>query len=285
MKPQLDNTVMSSYALWLDNFICSKGEAISNVSSVFYPSNTIFKGPSGNFTTYALPYTQLVVDSSISGANIMTGVSVNNVLISKNISGLHEIDYQNGRLYFSGSVGANVSGNFSIKDFNIYITSKTEETLLIESKFQNKTKIPISPTGLVNNETVYPAIYLKFGKSENTPFAFGGQDETNYRLRGVILADSDFKLNSVQSLIRDTARRYVPKIENYEMPFNTMGGLVSGINGFNYTGLAATKDVSTSFFIKSASTNQFLGAINFPVPIYLGFFDTEICQYRYPRSL
>lgn len=281
MKPQLDNQLLSSYILFLDNFICSEGEAISNVGSRFYKSNSVFKGPSGNFVTYALPYTQLVVDSSISGSNVMTGVYVNNNLISKNISGLHEIDHQNGRLYFSGDVGTNVSGNFSIKDFNIYITSKTEDTMLFESKFQNKNKTPINPTGLATNEVVYPAIYVKMGQSVNDPYAFGGMDETKFRLRGVILADTEFKLNSVQSLIRDTARRYVPKIESYEMPFNTMGGLVSG---FNYTGLAATKDVSTSFFIKNVSTNQFLGNLELPVPIYLGFFDTEICQYRYPRT-
>ena len=70
MKPQYDNKLLSSFLLYLDNKILSKGEAFVNHSGLFYPVENFFNG----YYTYAAPYKQIVSDASITGANKLTGI-------------------------------------------------------------------------------------------------------------------------------------------------------------------------------------------------------------------
>ena len=74
MKPQVDNIVMSNMLLWLDTQILSKGEAFTNYSGNFYPVDSLVNG----FYTYSLPVKQVLADSSIEGANILSGIYINN---------------------------------------------------------------------------------------------------------------------------------------------------------------------------------------------------------------
>ena len=39
MKPQFQHQVVTSFALWLDHIILSKGEAFQNIQSSFYHQN------------------------------------------------------------------------------------------------------------------------------------------------------------------------------------------------------------------------------------------------------
>ena len=93
MKAQLDNILMSSMIMWIDHQLLNKGEAFQNYNSQFYPITNIYNG----FYSYGLPFKQVVSDSSISGANLLSGVYVNNSFIKVGQSGLTGINPNQGR--------------------------------------------------------------------------------------------------------------------------------------------------------------------------------------------
>jgi len=66
MKPQFDNQIMSSFLLWFDNKLLSKGEAYQNTTGEFYSVSDEFYG----YDTYASSYSQLVSDVSVSGVTL-----------------------------------------------------------------------------------------------------------------------------------------------------------------------------------------------------------------------
>ena len=124
MKAQFDNQVMSSFMLWFDNRLLTKGEAFQNTTGQFYSVSDDYYG----YNTYASSYSQIVSDASISGATVPTGLYVANTLVNVGEggnTGLYAIDYGNGRSYWSGAQSSDVTGSFAIKDFNVYLTSRT----------------------------------------------------------------------------------------------------------------------------------------------------------------
>jgi len=183
MKPQFDNQIMSSFLLWFDHKLLSKGEAYQNTTGEFYSVSDEFYG----YDTYASSYSQLVSDVSVSGVVIPTGLYVGNNLVNVGeggSDGLYAIDYGNGRSYWSGTQSSTVSGSFSIKDFNVFLTNSTEDEILFQTQYTNRNKIStVVPTGLEPDTKTYPVVYLKNNGSFNEPFAFGGQDNTNVHFR------------------------------------------------------------------------------------------------------
>ena len=78
MKTSLDNSIMSSMMLFIDNIVCNKAQGYTNHSSIFYSTNNLYNG----LYTYSLPFKQIVADSSVSGANVLSGIYVNNTFSS-----------------------------------------------------------------------------------------------------------------------------------------------------------------------------------------------------------
>lgn len=225
MKVQFDNEAISSFILWLDHTILDKGDAYTNFGSRFFKLDSKYT----NFYVYGLPFRQIVADSSITGAQIMSGIYVNGVYCGIGQSGLTEISYDKGHIYTTQNLNnAQLSGNFSVKDFNIYLTHQADYEILFETKYQTRPKTAKSFTGLAPNVITYPAIFVKNVGSFNKPFAFGGQETTTIRLRLAVLADSQFNLDAVSAIIRDRVETYVPLISSNNMPFNNLGGAVGG---------------------------------------------------------
>ena len=130
MKVQHENKVMSSTLLFVDHYVCKAGEAFTNHESLIYPTDNLING----YYTYSLPFHQIVSDSSISNATIMTGVYVDGAFKSIGEGDLSSIDHYNGRVYFDANKGSSsVSGNYSVKEFNTYITTDSEEKILFEA--------------------------------------------------------------------------------------------------------------------------------------------------------
>ena len=200
MKPQFDNQIMSSFLLWFDNKLLSKGEAYQSTTGEFYSVSDEFYG----YTTYASSYSQIVSDASVAGAVIPTGLYVGSNLVDVGeggSTGLYAIDYANGRSYWSGTQGETVSGSFSIKDFNVFLTNNTEDEILFQTQYTNRNQISsVVPTGLEADTKTYPVVYLKNNGSFNEPFAFGGQDNTVMNVRAIVIADSQFDIDAIGSL-------------------------------------------------------------------------------------
>lgn len=278
MKAQLDNILMSSMIMWIDNILLEKGEAFQNYASKFYPVTNIYNG----FYTYGLPFRQVVADSSITGANLLSGVYINNVFNTIGQNGLTGINPSNGQVYFTTSQNSNtLSGSYSVKDFNIYLTSEPEEKLLFESQFQIRPKTTQNPTGLAIDSITYPCIFLKNNGGENQPFALGGQDNTIMQVRAIVIASNIFSLDAACSILKDTARRYIPLI--YNSPFNNFGALNSGY--YSYDTLTSGIDLSNqAFYIEEVNISKIFANLNVKsTQIYPAFVDFTLSNIRYPR--
>jgi len=278
MKVQLDNLLMSSMLMWMDHVILKKGEAYKNFSSQFYPVTNIYNG----FYTYGLPFKQIVCDSSISGANILSGVYINNNFKNIGQNNLTGISPQNGQVYFTSGQGTNtISGNYAVKDFNLYLTNQPEEEILFESQYQARPKTTQIPTGLAIEAITYPCIFLKNNGGINQPFAFGGQDNTQVLARAVIMADNMFNLDALCSILKDTARDYVPLINS---PFNNFGGLDSGY--YNYDSLTQNIDVGANgFYISEVNVSKIFANLNARNnQVFPAFVDFTLNNIRYPRG-
>jgi hypothetical protein len=287
MKPQFNNIVMSSMLFWFDNKLLSKGEAYTNYASYFYEVDSQYFG----YYTYGAPFKQMVVDASITGANIISGVYVNNVFTKIGNGSLTGINSSQGQLYFTSPIAnpsSSISGNYAVKDFNVFLTSETEEDLLFETQFQLNPKTSQNPTGLPLNAETYPVVYLKYQGGDNEPLAFGGLDKTNINVRAIVLADTIFKLDALTSIFRDTARTYIPLIYENEMPYNQLGSLNNGY--FNYNTLISNKHADGDYVYidnvyVSKIDNRFINSYNKLNPnVFAAFIDFELSKNRYPRQ-
>ena len=303
MDVQYENSLMSSLLLFVDNKVLKRGNAYTNHGGYLYPVTNSYR----DYDVLASPFKQLVCDVSVTGAVVMSGVyydtstptsatfdgRVHNQhkFIKVGTSGFNAIDHSEGSVYFDSGNFVNpgsyrLSGNYSVKDFNVYITQENEEDLLFEKQFFLKPKAAQTVTGLPPDAEPYPSIFLKSMSSSNEPFAFGGLDNTKVIARAIVLSDSAYKMDAVCSILRDTARDYVPLMTKEELPFMAHGGL-SGLE-YNYDTLKANKIASQSgVYITDVSVSKNVARSsdfkNLNTNVFTAFVDFEMEHPRYPR--
>jgi hypothetical protein len=277
MKPSFANELSASFVLFLDHELCKRAEAFQNIYSgqLFPSSDSSFP----NNTVYQSNFKQWVVDSSIVslGALEASGIFNSGNFIAKGQNGLN-IDYGNGRVFLSGSFPKNsnaVFANFAAKEFNIYLTSKDESEIFLDSS---------SEGGLKNRAEKYPLIYVKNFYGTNSPFAFGGTDESSYEYRCTILSDSSFKLDSALSVLQDCSKKSFRKFSSSEIPFNIFGDFKSGISGFNYENFCDFSDENV-VFVDSVKISKFDERVNKLIKedVWGGFADFSLKSIRNPR--
>lgn len=277
--------VLSSFLLWLDHTICSQGQAFVNYSGNFYN----ISGSYANYYTFGAPFNQLIADSSISGANICTGVYLNNKLISTGISGLVDINYKAGHIYFNNDVRRYpISGYYSVKEFNINLTDRQDDVLLFKTKYSYKPKSPQLLSGVNDEHIIYPAILVRQDGSSADPFAFGGQEWDTMNVRCIILADSLFNLHGIQSILKDSIRTPIALFSAADQPYNSLGGLKSGV--YNYTGMAYTRIQDQNFvfienvFCPKAGQRRSVMPDTFNYDVFFNFVDFELSKVRKIRN-
>ena len=288
MKPQFDNQVMSSLLLWFDNTLLTKGEAFQNTTGQFYNVLAEYAG----LDTYSSSYSQIVADASVTGATIPTGLYVGSNLVNVGegeVTGLYAIDYNNGRSYWSGIQGNDVTGSFAIKDFNTFLTNSTEDEILFQTQYTNRNKVStVVPTGLEPGTKTYPVVYLKNDGSHNDPFAFGGQDNTIFKARAIVVADSQFEIDAIGSLFRDQVHSSIGLFTAAEMPFNQYGYYRNDVQ-FNYTGVVNGKGPADLMFLEDVNVSRFDRVLEnevrkFNPNVYSTLIDFEINKVRFPRQ-
>lgn len=277
MIQQYENKVLSSLMLYVDHKILTKGQAFTNYSSFFYPTSNTVNG----LFNYSAPFKQLVGDVSVPGANVMSGVFLDGVFKSPGQSDFSSVNYNQGTVQFSTEVAGagRISGNYAIKDFNVYLTNKNEEDILFENKLHLRPKTHQTLTGLAPNSITYPSIFMKGDSSENRPAAFGGADFTDINVRLVVLADSLFNLDAVCSILRDLQYTRFDYVQD-ELPFNAYGAYTGVL--LNYTGLLANNGYG---FINKTYVSKNVGAgFNKLNPeVFTAFVDFETIELRLPR--
>ena len=293
MIAHFENQVMSSLLFFIDNKVCKKGKAFTNHGSYFY---SITDQVEGSYS-HAAPFKQLVVDTSLEavGADIMTGVFLGvfgevyppfgtSTDPAGQASGPYPytINHYQGQVTFDTDHKLAISGDYSVKDFNVYLTSLAEEQLLFETKFTLNPTTTEDTEGLAPESQTYPAIFIKNNGGQNEPFAFGGADDTIINARAIILADSTYELDAVCGILKDTARESLPLIENDTLPFDARGAYTGEL--FNYddfkTGLGM--NISDVFVSKVMSNRGDFTNLN--PDVYSAFVDFELRKVRTPRA-
>lgn len=289
MKPQFQHQVVTSFALWLDHVILSRGEAYQNINSTFYYQEDDRMDP--DFLVFASPHKQWVSDSSIKKAKIIEGITVDGTYFPKNQKGIR-YDYNNGRVLiprYLASPGSKVEGEYSVKDFNIYITDQTEEELLIETKFDKNSRYDADLFGGVKPyDQVVPAIFCSYEQGYNKGLAFGGEDITSSEIRCVVFAENSFQLDGVFSILKDLNNTVISNVGFNEHPLNEFGDLKYGI--YDYTDLADRYyniNNSQSVFhldeIQVSKINDRSLKKSHP-GLFIGFVDFSIKSFRFPRA-
>ena len=282
MKPQFKHELMTSFMLWFDHELLQKGEAYSNQTGfLYYDDDSRLPSP---YKAYASPYKQWVNDSSISGdTNPVIPTSFNGYDRTDNII----FDFENGRIIETGGAfgtGEVLSGTFAVKDFNIYLTNKTEEDLILENKFEVNSRYLMNPSAVKPYDQMVPAIFLNCEFMRNEGFAFGGEDRTTNIIKAVVLAENSYQLDGALSIFADSARKVISKIPFSKHPSTEYNDIKNG--SYNYITLANTYLNSNPYYIEDVTVSKISQKAQSKIPsdLQIGFVDFEISTNRYPRS-
>jgi hypothetical protein len=282
MKATYVTNLMSSFYLWLDHEILTRGEAFINHSGKLYNS------PDPNFpnnSVYGAPFRQWVYDSSVANANIPSGIFINDSYVARGVNGLN-IDFNKGRAILNnGIISNNVTASYSFKEYNLYYTDEREEKLLFEKAYNITPKVTQVTGALGYLDTPYPCIFIKHRMGENIPFAFGGEDTTKTMIRCIILASNSFSLDGVISILSDSARKVFPVLSPESFPFNYFGDFKSG-NNFNYINLCKNQLPSTLVYIDRVTVSKLDEIDNAKInkKCVAALVDFELSDVRNPRK-
>lgn len=282
MIEQFQHRATTSFLLWFDNYLLKKGQAYSNKSGQFfyYDDDRL----DSRFKAFGSPFKQWVNDSSITGAIIPSGIYINNAFYPRSSSIM--LDFINGRSLISGAAKTDlVSGQFAVKDFNIYFTNEGEEDLLVDKKYISNPKTVSGPqTYIQPYDNVVPAIFISSESINNQPFAFGGEDTTKIAMKAVVMAENSYQLDGALSIFADSQNEVIASIPFSGHPTTEYGDIKNG--NYSYEILKNQFSTEPIFFIDSASTSKLTDKARKSLSndLYVGFIDFEIHQQRYPRA-
>jgi hypothetical protein len=279
MKEQFQHKLTTSFFLWFDNFLLTKGEAFSNkTGDFFYYSDDRLDT---TYKAYGSPYKQWVTDSSITGATVPSGV-----YIGGNFSGRDDgvvLDFDNGRALVSGSsTDLTITGSFAVKDFNVYMTNDTEEDLVVENKYTVNSRLPSGPyTYISPYDDVVPAVFIASSDSTNSPFAFGGMQDTKVTMKAVVLAEDPYQLDGVLSIFMDSTEECINPIPMTGYPTTELGDLKN--NTYNYVNKRNEYSDEIKFYINGVTTSRLSDRDRKSLAhdLYVGFIDFDVQQHRY----
>ena len=311
MIAQYENKIMSSMLLFLDHEICSKGEAFTNItdhpiysidvnySNLIYDPSIIppYSETSNEINVYALPFKQIIIDESITGANLCKGISVDGgggpIFVSpgvpsrdgktwspesQNANPLNCILHHKGQFLLVEDLSPySLTVTAAVKDFNIYISSKFEEDLLINTKYQLNPRINQTLAGLPDTAETFPAIFLKNMGGKIDPLAIGSNlGNVITKIRAVVMADSAFQLDAACSILKNTKLADLPIFESNNLPFNSIGGFTGVIYDYNIEASSASESVTIWDVNVTRLNPNSSGLKNLDAEVHSAFVDFEV---------
>tara|TARA_R100000152_G_C6778833_1_gene209849 strand:- start:36 stop:881 length:846 start_codon:yes stop_codon:yes gene_type:complete len=281
MKTLYQHELLNSFYLWFDNFLTTKGEAYTTYSTDFYyyADERI-----QNKVVFGSPYKQWVYDKNITAAQINPTISGDSGAIAEGTSGL-KFDFDNGRILFDSdfATGTNISGTYTVKDFNVYITNQTEESMITATKYKKNSRYGRTLTYVPPYDQATPAAFLSLGATTNEPFAFGGMDNTITDVTAVVFAENIYQLDGALSIMADSAEVVFGNIPFTGAPLDEYGDVKSAYStGYDYANVAS----NDHYIINKVNVSKISDSSNkvIPVDLFVGFVDFEIYKYRTPRS-
>ena len=275
MKIQRDNLICSSMIMYLDNVICNEGKGFKNINSKIYPTTTTY----ANMYTYSLPVKQVLADSSVDGANILSGIYINNsfkTIGSNNITG---INHYEGQVYFTQNPNTDqISGSYAIKDFNLHLTNRREQSIIFEQAYKIRPKTPQTMTGLAPSEDTIPAIFIKNIGGYSRPFALGGFKKLTTDVRCTVITDNLYDLDALCSLLKEKSNTYLPIIKPSDLKLNNLNSLPSGF--YNYNELASNADYQLYIDDINISKNTDIQSDTITFNLYTAFIDFSLSNIK-----
>jgi hypothetical protein len=284
MKPNFAHEATTSFSMWFEHHLIKHGEAFSNKTGKLYYIEDD-RLPS-SFFRYSSPYKQWVTESGAGGAFVPNTISGSAGKVQKNDpNNGYYIDFDNGGVVVTGNLASdslNLSGAFSVKEFNIYNTNESEENLVIENKFNSNSRFSIPESGIDPYKMVTPAIFINNEYVENTPFAFGGEDKTTLNFKSVVLAENLYQIDGLLSLFADTRNMGYPHLSFSDHPINEYGDLKTGKYSYEEVSKTATQ---LPFCIERVTTSKISENIRTKISpsLFVGFVDFEVSKSRFPR--
>jgi hypothetical protein len=263
----------------------TKGEAYKTFTTKLYNYTDARLG--GDKVVYGSPYKQWVYDKSITGATIPTGFTINGSIVPTGTSGM-KIDFDNGRIIFNSGVSTdlNITGTYSVKEVNSYVTDQPEDNLIIENKYVTNSRFTVTENYIPPYNPVTPCIFASIETAHNTAFAFGGEDETKCIVKLVAFCENLYQLDGLLSVFGDSYNEFFSLIPMTGHPLGEFNELKTGVytTGYDYNNLSNAYN-SQKMFISHVETSKIrdsvLKELN-PI-LHIGFLDFEITTYRYPR--
>ncbi len=313
MKPQFQHTLVTSFYLWFDNYLQKNGEAYKNKTGIFY--NMTDDRLDSTYNVYSSPYKQFVFDSGLH-TGVVNSQGTEGAIVLDRISGETDdgaalefvrgtsglkIDYENGRVFFTGDDNSKLPGNtlalsgqFAVKDFNLYMTNQTEEDLIIEKFKTNNRFGNLETSGVAPYDQVLPAVFITSESINNQPFAFGGLDVTKTNVKAVVMTSDLYCLDCVLSMAADAKKRSFAEVGFAGFPTTELGDIKSATEsyhvntyptGYSYNQIE-TDNTSELFHIEEVNVSKLSDRVKKKVNpnIFVGFVDFEIHKYRRPRG-
>jgi hypothetical protein len=284
MKINFGHEATTSFSLWFDDFLIKNAEAYSNkTGKLYYVEDD--RLPAG-FYRYSSSYKQWCTESGVGGAHVPVNFSGFGLVTRRGDPGMgYYIDFDNGGIVATGAAAdenMQWSGQFAVKDFNIYNTNQSEENLVIENKYDTNSRFTVVETGIPPYDFVTPAIFVNNEYIENKPFSFGGEDKTILNFKSVVFAENLYQLDGVLSLFADSRDIAYPHVSFAEHPINEYGDLKSGI--YLYENLQ-NRHNQNIFNIERVNTSKISETIRNTISpsLFVGFIDFEVTKLRYPR--
>lgn len=240
-----------------------------------------FTNASGNLSKYGsaylFPYRQIVYDSSIAGATFSSGVYVNG-----SFSGI-PIDYINGKAIYTGN--ATVSGRYAHKEINLYTSTKSEQKVLFESRFQGNPKANVAFTGYSPHDYVYPCAILKVGAGKNSSISFDGACSTVVPVRIMLICENEYQYQAAAGLMRDSYETHIPLFSTDQLPFSSSGTLKRNFD-YSASGSLISSNPSNLAYVKTVEISDFEPRVNNEIApnCVAGFVDLELECLRFPRN-
>ena len=187
MKPQYQHHLMTSFMLWFDHTLLQKGQAYSNkTGQLFFMEDSRLPD---SYKRFSSAYKQWVTDSSIVGdVNPVIPTGFRNTLAGVDYDRAElAFDFENGGVIRTGASGpgdgAVITGEFAVKDFNIYLTNQTEEDIILDSKFSTNSRYNQTESGIQPYDQVVTAIFINTELMRIQGMALGGDDKTTNTIK------------------------------------------------------------------------------------------------------
>lgn len=273
MKNLFLHDFQSSFFLWANHQITDKAEAWGSGSGSLALYND--KKLSGYYC-YQGPRKPWIADASIAAP--ITGIGVGTGVMT---SGYH-VDYQNGRIISQTNLGTGVYVKYNYQEVSVELNSSSEQSIIFENKFVENQRF-YQQKGQVPPDTyVTPIVFLSVDHHENTPFSFGGEDETKVFAKAVVICENDQQREAILSVFSDSSNTNFPAIPADNFPYNAFFDAPSG---YNYENLKAqyADDVYVIDKVKASRMSRTAQA-EIPQNLSVGFVDFQICKLRYPRA-